>query len=160
MPRGNLLSPSYPKEGGMIIRNASQLLPDHTTSHNSKGHSTRVSIIYSTFVLYRLGFHVVLVLRLVIYQQHKSKVVHSQAMKAHGAAEVQLLSFLLSAPSRFDAGTHWREGLPVPRARAGVLQTRKSLLPTDIQSTDHPARSPVIITLTDVRVGILLPGVF
>ena len=57
----------------------------------------------------------------VIYLQHKGKVVHSQAMKAHGAAEVQLPTFLLSAPSRFDAGAHWREGSIVPGARVGVL---------------------------------------
>ena len=37
----------------------------------------------------------------VIYQQHEGKVVHSQAMKAQGEAEVELPSFLLSAPSRF-----------------------------------------------------------
>jgi hypothetical protein len=73
MPRGNLLSPSYPKQEGMILQNVSKLLPDHITSHNSKGHSTCVSIIYPTFILYKLGFHVVLLLRLVIYQQHKGK---------------------------------------------------------------------------------------
>ena len=94
----------------------------------------------------------------VIYQQHIGQVVHSQAMKAHAAAEVQLLSFLLSAPSRFDAGAHWKEGPVVPRARVGVLQTRTSLLLTCTQSTDHPARSPVII-LTYDRVGLLLHGI-
>jgi len=61
--RGNLLSPSYPKEGGMLLRNVSQFLPDHTTSHNSKRHSKCVPIIYPTFLLYRFGFHVVFVLR-------------------------------------------------------------------------------------------------
>jgi hypothetical protein len=88
----------------MLLRNVSKLLPDHTTSHNSNGHATCVSIVYATFVLHRLGFYVVLKLRFVIDQQHKDKVLHSQAMKAHEAAEVQLLSFLLLAPSRFDVG--------------------------------------------------------
>jgi len=95
----------------------------------------------------------------VIYLQHKGKVVHSEATKAHEAAVAQLPAFLLSAPSRSDANAHWREGPVIPRAHVGVLQTRKSLLPTDIQSTDHPVRSPVII-LTYVRVGILLHEVF
>jgi hypothetical protein len=85
----------------------------------------------------------------------KDNFVHSQATKAHRAAEVQLPCFLLSAPSRLDAGAHWREDPVIPRAYLAVLQTRKYLLPTDIQSTDRPARSQVII-LIYVRVDLLL----
>ena len=95
----------------------------------------------------------------VIYQQHKGKVVPSQAMEAQGTVEVQIHSFLLSAPSRSVAGAHWTEGPVVHTVHMGLLQPRKFLAPTDNQTTDHPARSPVII-LTDVRVGLLLHEVF